>query len=705
MSRDDDGSNIPPIQPNEKAPDGLRPQKLMDECRRMILNDLGEGLEKSLALVDDALFAQAEKAHNNLEQSLYFDTMREIRCKRSEITKAFHRRLSDNFRRFPPGPPAAKSEETTEPEPDEDSMTLLNTEAYEDTLQITKLSSHVQGRCHEALFGLDNRLAALNSGYPVREQDNPLAPRSIAESFTLAIEPINIHNRIKPDLYRLFEELVMNRLDDIYEAINTLFISNQVLPHLHYKANVSTSSQIPEPAPEESHQQPSPSPHTQVAVKLASIGTLLKHYRHQANHQQGEAWSKNQLLSALTRMQKKALEDNYHPFTGKKGASAFHSALTAELLKEGQADHINPDDEGSIRLVEYIFELMNQDNQLPDNYKKLVNQLALPWVQMSVTDQSLLQDASHPARELLDEIAMAADQFQDASLFARDLYRQSQKIVELLTNQPNLDKQSFQNVLNSFQQHLTTLRRKADIIEQHQIEAGKGQERLHNARRWARDTIENKTIKHQLLAFSQRFFDTLWSDVLTFQYLRHSNQNHLDSYQRETNRLAIAIWTQSQEALTDLHEMLANNLHQIGNFTEAAVQQLIAELHKETDNKPGNPIILDQLNRLRHNLSETHQISKKAVTPEAEAIIEAMNPGLWCDALNDQGEYRHWKLAWHSQSCHLFLFVDGSGQKTALIDKGTLGSWIVQGRITPLPDGLSPLMNRTLQSLNKNQRP
>ena len=47
---------------------------------------------------DDALFELADRASNNAEQNMYFESMREVRIKRRGIEQTIARDLSENFR-------------------------------------------------------------------------------------------------------------------------------------------------------------------------------------------------------------------------------------------------------------------------------------------------------------------------------------------------------------------------------------------------------------------------------------------------------------------------------------------------------------------------------------------------------------------------------------------------------------------------------
>ena len=59
--------------------------EILRACRSRVADQLGTFVEKMMDQVDDALFARAEKAESNTQQTHYFDAMREVRLKRADL--------------------------------------------------------------------------------------------------------------------------------------------------------------------------------------------------------------------------------------------------------------------------------------------------------------------------------------------------------------------------------------------------------------------------------------------------------------------------------------------------------------------------------------------------------------------------------------------------------------------------------------------
>lgn len=202
-------SNQPPstptsAQPSTLASRGIQPRfgDLMQGCHKLVMNRLAEHLGGVFGHVDDTLFECAEKAENNQVQTLFFDSMRDIRKQRAQIERTYHQHIAQSFADFIDG----KLQPSNQPGPlDAEKLSLVQNEDYEESLLVTNMSSRVKTRCAQSLFALEQRLALLNNGKKLSEDSNPFGPQAIAQTFRDALTPTPFPLRIKTILYMLFE--------------------------------------------------------------------------------------------------------------------------------------------------------------------------------------------------------------------------------------------------------------------------------------------------------------------------------------------------------------------------------------------------------------------------------------------------------------------------------------------------------------------
>ena len=231
---------------------GIQPRftDLVQTCKKLVMNRLAEHLTGVFSNVDDTLFECAEKAENNQIQTLFFDSMRDIRRLRPQIERTYHQQIAQNFTDFMEGklkPPAAATQL------DADELSLVKNEDYEESMQVTNMVSRVRARAAQSIYTLDQRLALLNNGQKLFEDNNPFGPQAIAGAFRAALTTHPLPLRIKTILYMLFDQHVMHGLDALYDALNRQLIEAGVLPNLKYSAQRAAPQAprptTPEPAP------------------------------------------------------------------------------------------------------------------------------------------------------------------------------------------------------------------------------------------------------------------------------------------------------------------------------------------------------------------------------------------------------------------------------------------------------------------------
>jgi hypothetical protein len=261
---------------------GIQPRfgELMQGCHKLAMNRLAEHLSGVFAQVDDTLFECAEKAENNQIQTLFFDSMRDIRKQRPQIERTYHQHIAQNFVDLIDGKLKAQQEPQAL---DAEQLSLVQNEDYEESLQVTNMASRVKARCAQSLYALDQRLALLNNGQKLDEDHNPFGPQAIAQTFRDALAPTPFPLRIKTILYMLFDQHMMQNLDSLYEALNQRLIDAGVLPNLKYSAQRATTHNRPAPdtpppepsaAPTEAQTAHSPQPEPSAAAHTSSHATF-----------------------------------------------------------------------------------------------------------------------------------------------------------------------------------------------------------------------------------------------------------------------------------------------------------------------------------------------------------------------------------------------------------------------------------------------
>lgn len=555
---------------------------LTQNVRKLLLNHLAKQVRTAFTQADSTLFNCAEKAENNQIQEMFFESIREVRKQHLLIERAFLQNISSQFDGFING--STQLEHSSE-KIDANSLSLVQNDDFEESLLVTSMSKKTSERCMEALYGIEQRLALINSGKKPGD-NSPLAPAVIANGFYTALASGSFTLQIKTILYMLFEQFVMRELDDFYAATNKLFIEAGVLPNLKYStaqhktANApATASQIEQAAqvvqePKQGHTEPqnsttasfsnhqpytsslsdSSTPHTAGAalqqgtedhsamdestrLQAETINTLLSLYRQQQTdalpdgiasistlvpQNSAQQYSIPQLLSSLTQLQKQTAEQAQQQFNIQTVESIKHNLVKQlKTLRDTDADHKIP--EQHVNTIDLVGMLFN-----------------------FIIEDASLSDASKTILSNLHSLYLQVA-LQDKSLFTRHqhparkllngmaqagvmycgvseenaLQQKMKFTVSQALQSFNGDSALFEYLLQDFNTFVDALKQRVELREKRAVEAAKGRDKLLAARNQARALVDSLVERFPPPTVIRNFLKHTWVDVLVFAFLRH----------------------------------------------------------------------------------------------------------------------------------------------------------------------------------------
>ncbi len=252
-------------------------KKLFEHCEALTLKHVKSILLKMFDHADDTLFALAEKTDTTTDSTAYFDSMRIIRLKRSEIENQHFDYIRQAFSDL------KNRKNTTVPEKDTDSLSLDNLSIddlslvedadLEENIAIKNIVTKVSHHCMQDLSAIEKRLShVLNAD--VTPQNNPLGPDVICHAFMKAAATLDIELKISLIILKLFDQEIVAGISPLLHEANNLFIAADVLPefkhrikkseHIAPPSNTSEENQAPGEAEfnsMQSHANPAHHPH------------------------------------------------------------------------------------------------------------------------------------------------------------------------------------------------------------------------------------------------------------------------------------------------------------------------------------------------------------------------------------------------------------------------------------------------------------
>ena len=198
---------------------------LRDKARQQLQLFLRELFDK----VDDAMFELADKANNNHDQNIFFDSMREVRIRRRTMETSFFRSIDISFARLL-DPNAYRDEKA----PDDrnlslDDLSLVKNDELEEMVAVDGMVNKANEQFSESIQHLTLRIDHL---VPIKvyQKNNPLGVDVICSAFTDATRTLNVDVKAKLVLFKLFDNIVMSRLGRFFDVLNQVLVDANILP-------------------------------------------------------------------------------------------------------------------------------------------------------------------------------------------------------------------------------------------------------------------------------------------------------------------------------------------------------------------------------------------------------------------------------------------------------------------------------------------
>lgn len=220
-------------------------QKLLSRCREMELSHLRPLVDRMFENAEVALLEFAEKAENNTVQSLFFDAMREVQRKRPVLERTFYDAVRRSYSDFPLSPFEKHKEEDDDSDSGFGSFSLVDTEEMDESIATRNAASKMSSRIREQVFALKQRLAVINSGGSIRQEDIPGGPDWLGRACQLAVDELELETRVRLVVIALFDKYIFNHVDELYIEYNKLLIQADILPNLKYEVQKQPGSVTP----------------------------------------------------------------------------------------------------------------------------------------------------------------------------------------------------------------------------------------------------------------------------------------------------------------------------------------------------------------------------------------------------------------------------------------------------------------------------
>jgi hypothetical protein len=714
-------SSLPPSGPPSAPPRTPHAGRLLGLLRGVAQKRLSGLIGELFAGVDDALFDMAERAASNTQQGTWFDGMREIRRKRLRAEALWQEAINRQLQEFEGGKLAPTADELGDTRKGPaDVLALVDEAELEESLAVDAMVDKADTRLNRPLYALNQRFGVLAAGRKVDNANNPIGPRLLSRAFATAIAEFEVALPVKLIVLKLFERHVLAGLESLYDECNTILVQAGVLPELRYSVPArrrdpaapaieqAAEAAVAEAIAEvEGGSERGDQEILQVVGELRSLlaarrgGGVGGAVGATSGPPSGAAGGlgARELLNALTLMQEEMQAQGYGAPSAQPAAAVKQELLRQVRRLGGPAPapgHLGAD-EDTIDLVGMLFEYAVQDRNLPPPIAAMLGRLQIPYLKVALLDREFIAHKSHPARRLLDELALACMGWSEESDRDHRLYNKVQEVVATLLRDFDDDTGIFERLSADFGDFIEKNRKRAELVERRTTETARGKERLEVAQRTAARALLSRLEGRQIPPMVRDLLSRKWSNYLVLTYLRHGEDSaewraatrFIDDFawsvepkKDEADRLRLREMTPEIERLlrqglasTGLHE---GHLQELWDEVARIYRQQQAPTAASRAPEPaaapeqitvsfaagrgGEEVVFGPRDAV-----DDDDVDMAAVEALGTwlKIARALKAGTWFEFVKDDGSRERAKLLWISTIKALYLFVNRNGLKIA----------------------------------------
>ena len=539
MSHNSESANVIPLRQNREQNVGTDMKdelsRLPESVRR--IRSLSEkqfkaAIQNMFDHVDDALFELADRTQSNLEQNVFFESMREIRIHRRTMEAMFMEGITDKFAALarPSAPPKPS-------EPEEDSLedlSLVSKDELEELVAVDSLAIKASSHNKNDLLILSARL---NTMVPAKviEETVPIAPKVLADSFVEASKQITVDIKAKLVLFKLFERYVMSQLSTVLQHVNNelteLGVAVPKPPKMKPRSQPPSAGATyvePNQVPYEGQnntQVPADGLYDTLQSLIQAPAPESNNYSHRppaADYNVAE--TPYALLNVLSQLQHQISQVPVVTERVSDEPELISASQITEAISEanGVEEDLDSRSNNVIKLVDMLFSFIMEDKNLPDAIKLLLSRLQIPFIKVALVDEDFFKKDGHAARRLLNEMATASIGWSgDPASGRKDpLYNKINTIVEKVLTEFDSNFEIFSLLLADFVSFVEKERRRVMLFEKRAIDAEGGKAKAQVGRQYVEKQVATLLSGKAIPSIFAQFVRGPWSNILFLTYMK-----------------------------------------------------------------------------------------------------------------------------------------------------------------------------------------
>ncbi len=715
--------------------------QLKQQCCKTLLTLLDD----MFASCDDLFFDLASRASNNVEQNLYFESMRIVRIGTGAAAKKYQAKLDQGFASLQH---QSKQQVETNIQPEE--LSVVGKDDLELDVAITSMTTRARTASKTALYELSSRLCTLFNLKNIDETNNPLDPGNLTKAFADSSEDIAVDIKARIILLKQYERYVLNRLPELYHKANTL-LDKHGIPFNDQRKTQKRSTQSSSGSQRTKDETTEETPllisgfdsgYRYGALPFTELSNLLSNYRAAPSHIGGQIGGQHPSFFSSSDANAGMLQNNelINLLGSAQGYDATHNhsfdlrtyvqQLLAQGLPKGKAHAVQKMDEDVINLVAMFFDFVLDDKNIPDAVKALVSRLQMAILKVALNDKHFFSDSEHPSREFINEIARISIGVDGNDPGSNDLLEHIEQWVQDIQTAVHNTENAFKNALDELRTFTQQQEKRANLVQKRTSDAAKGQAIRHIATIKSQRAIQEAMDGKSVALTTSDFIVNHWQQVLYSTYTREGEDS--PTWLSHLQTMQDLIWCSQEHKDDKSHQRFARivvNLFQnletglvkttlSANQVKAQIQslkQLLGTFAAQFTNNENNSDPIDvqsfdastetSLQTLKKQKGwqemtalERQKVEFQALTYEFIEKAEAIGVGSWLEFKEPaSGTIIRCKLAAKLEGSDTYVFVNRLGFKATEKPRKEFAYDLQRKRARLLKTG--PLFERSLHKM------
>ncbi len=717
---------------------------------------LRKGLADMLLDVEPVMIDFASKAETDNAQLLFFDAITEVQKRSDQVTDAFFTTLHKGFAAFSSRRPIEYPRPIIETA-DSSKIEIVDNQDLEIHIAIQAMITRTKDKNYQSLYQLGQRLAVIQQGKKLKDQDIPACPDHVSTTFQTASELFGLEQKLLLILYVLFEKSVLKDIGALYTSINKMLSDAGIYPHLAPIINLDKNSgqsgqekpardsdagQPASPANNGSRCRTEPLTNEDFLVGNEVFNTILSmltdrrhtdprfrnHPEYQPDGNLDQLRSGPEMVTAINQLDmpvefdmglygEGAADDGLSPADRSVAAIDYlQKRIISEretLFNELDENTIPTADLDTIELVGMLFEHVLDDPDLASLTKTVICHLHTPYLKVAIIDREFLTNPEHIARKLLNLVVNAGRRWVDENNVEAGIYHTMRDMIHSIMRDFKDDISLFERCYNEFLDHLRALEHRTRVLEERTREATRGKDRLEYARLRADEIMHQHCDGVRFHPALWQFLSVVWKNYMTLLLLRDQEIEKrkewrsvlmvINSIIKINNGYGDPQTTQwLKHAWPRLRKNIESGLEFLGNTNPSeyvAFKQTIAELQQEQQSEPPEKVIVRPVAEANRHRDKTAEAARSATMRKFLEQAQQAEIGTWFEFSEPDGSERRVKLSWYSPVTNNHMFLDRFGSKAFVIPTDVLVSRLANGSARTVEPNRFPFVDQALQKI------